>query len=198
MIEFDACLVLGHTQSKMQSVSKWDTFYSSGEDFISVRSNEIEVYSQLDIRKNSRCLDIGCGTGQLTRELYHMGFAPFGIDLSPVAIDLARARTVRDISYLACDLASLASANTALGGYSLVTCRMVLPFLSDAELEFVWNWALSPDGYFVVTLPTQAVASSAKASMSDADVRSKIPQSYTIKRIEDQRLVHYICSLSKS
>ena len=52
---------------------------------------EIVVQDLRERRKTGRALDVGCGTGNLVRELSGMGFDVSGIDLSPDMISTARA-----------------------------------------------------------------------------------------------------------
>jgi len=45
---------------------------------------------------NGRVLDVGCGAGRVALWLQERGHEVFGIDLSPLAIEVSRARGVRD------------------------------------------------------------------------------------------------------
>ncbi|AHF07391.1 class I SAM-dependent methyltransferase [Desulfitobacterium metallireducens] len=44
----------------------------------------------VDLSKGTRILDIGVGTGLLTKELYNKGVGVYGIDFSPKMLELAR------------------------------------------------------------------------------------------------------------
>ena len=44
------------------------------------------------LKAGSRVLDLGCGDGQFTSFLVSLGYEAMGVDVSPAAVDLARAR----------------------------------------------------------------------------------------------------------
>jgi SAM-dependent methyltransferase len=57
-----------------------------------------------------RAIDLGCGRGQYTPELARRGWEATGIDYVPAAIDAAKRKGVRDVTYVVGDVTDLASA----------------------------------------------------------------------------------------
>jgi SAM-dependent methyltransferase len=61
-------------------------------------------------RPLGRALDLGCGRGQYTPELAYRGWEATGIDYVPAAIDAAKSKGVRDVTYVVGDVTDLVSA----------------------------------------------------------------------------------------
>ncbi len=60
-----------------------------------ISSQEMSSFLQYaDPASPNTALDVGCGTGQLTRELWHRGYNVAGIDVAESAIMIAQALTV--------------------------------------------------------------------------------------------------------
>jgi 2-polyprenyl-3-methyl-5-hydroxy-6-metoxy-1,4-benzoquinol methylase len=102
-------------------------------------------------------LDIGCGSGQLSRELYHRGFSVVGIDASASALRIAQSLTVvprQQLSYFHFDIEQDDTAKLLQQPYSLITCKLVYAFIKDkaAFLDSVAQ-LLTPHGIFVVITP---------------------------------------------
>ncbi|HEY3413697.1 MAG TPA: class I SAM-dependent methyltransferase [Armatimonadota bacterium] len=93
-------------------------------------------------------LDVGCGTGTLTRLLAQRG-PVLGVDASAVAIEHARQAGGMDVAYEAADLTKAELA----GPYDLVVASEVLYYLVPEQREAVIGnlaRALSTGGQFVV------------------------------------------------
>lgn len=103
------------------------------------------------------CLDIGCGTGQLTRELSHRGYRCVGIDASASAVKRAQSLTAvpaEHLSYLRFDIEHDDMKLLPRAQYSLITCKLVYAFIEDREIFFSRvAQLLAPDGLFVVVTP---------------------------------------------
>lgn len=59
----------------------------------------------IDLRKDMRVVDLGCGNGRLTKELARCGARVLGIDSSESQIEIAR-QTYPDLSFELADAAS--------------------------------------------------------------------------------------------
>jgi 2-polyprenyl-3-methyl-5-hydroxy-6-metoxy-1,4-benzoquinol methylase len=139
---------------------RWSNVYKQGRDFQLVSSQEIDRFLSYALPEAPKtCLDLGCGTGQLTRELYHRGYKVLGIDASNEAIQRAKTLTTvpnERLSYVQVDLEydNLNEKTNSLAPYGLVTCKLVYAFIKDksAFLEKV-KTILHPKGVFVVITP---------------------------------------------
>lgn len=72
----------------------WTQCYSGGKDFRLCPVDALERAGKSLHGKRRLALDLGCGTGQLARELWHLGYIVLGIDVSRKAVELARRRSV--------------------------------------------------------------------------------------------------------
>lgn len=82
-----------------RSISMWD--HGSRKDIIPF----LEKY----LEKDSKVIDVGCGSGYGTYKLHEAGFKATGIDVSPKMIDLAKEQFSEDaIRYFTCDMSELA------------------------------------------------------------------------------------------
>ncbi|HTL68156.1 MAG TPA: class I SAM-dependent methyltransferase [Lacunisphaera sp.] len=101
-----------------------------------------------------RVLDAGCGTGGLLRRILreHPGWRATGLDFSPVACQLARARTAAEI--VEGSVLALPFANAAFEAIAScdVLCQVDAP--ERALREF--HRCLAPGGRLVLTMPAYA------------------------------------------
>lgn len=140
-------------------VNKWNKCYEFGRDFRFISPKALtRILSFLPDSAPRVCLDVGCGTGQLTREIHHRGFDCVGIDLSATAVKLARSLTVRSgIKYVVGDIERVSPLELGLSKYScgIVTCKYVFAFIINKEelLQRVKS-LLASDGIFVLISPT--------------------------------------------
>lgn len=104
-------------------------------------------------------LDMGCGTGILTRMLYHKGYDMIGVDISQEMLDEAYSKNTGekecDIMYICQDMCELDLYSTV--GTIISTCDSVNYLLEDNEIiscfEGVENY-LYPGGLFVFDFNT--------------------------------------------
>src|SRR5262249_12864547 len=102
--------------------------------------------ASLDVR--SKVLEVGCGTGQLTRSFTGRGFAVTAIDLSPAMIARARA-DVDDaaIEFTGCAFEDFSARDAAFDlVVSATACHWIDP-------EVMWSKAarfLGPDGWIAL------------------------------------------------
>lgn len=80
-------------------------------------------------------LDVGCGTGQLARDLYHRGYQVTGIDISTEAISQAQASTIytQGITFAVRDITKPPLPPCH---YGLITCKYVVAFIADRATFF--------------------------------------------------------------
>lgn len=80
-------------------------------------------------------LDVGCGSGRLSRRLFEQGFSVLGIDISPGAIHAARQRTVaadaagRSLRFEEADVAADDPPRLDAGPFHVVVCQLVISII---------------------------------------------------------------------
>lgn len=100
-------------------------------------------------------LDLGCGTGKLTRILNEKGYDMIGIDYSYEMLDIAKAQSNESILYLMQDMREFELYGTVRGIYSACDCMNYI--LEEDELREVFALAnnyLDPGGIFVFDVNT--------------------------------------------
>lgn len=149
----------------------WNQIYDNGTDFRAISQRDIDTMLEcIPSSEGTNSLDIGCGTGHLTRELWHRGFMPTGVDISESAIRLARLYTVLDdkeISYKVLNLETNNIADLMDKSFMLITCKLVYAFISDKAI-FLGNVVklLDKSGVFVILTPLKSQVSKEKAHIA--------------------------------
>lgn len=136
----------------------WDQAYIKSRDvlhrdYLALTTNNLSyILSKLQEENKKRtALDIGCGTGQVCRDLFHRGFDVMGIDLSGEAIKTAKGSTKylnKGVTFLQCDIEA---EKLSLETMDLIICKDTYAFIKDKK-AFVDN-ALSvmrPDSLLVI------------------------------------------------
>ena len=157
----------------------WSGLYDQGRDYTLIRSQEISNFLQYaDPASPNTALDVGCGTGQLTRELWHRGYKVAGVDISESAIKIAQSLTVvpaTELYYKRADIEQDAVADLPFQPYGLITCKLVYAFMRDkpAFLDNVVQ-LLDSKGVLVVITPLLETTPPEKkgiaASQEDVDL----------------------------
>lgn len=181
----------------------WDQEYSEDNDYRALSSIEYTLYLNLRLKYGSRpeltALDIGCGTGLLTRELFHAGFKVCGVDFSTEAIERARQRTIKNITYVTNNVMKV--ADFPHKNYTLVCCRLVWAFIEDKPmfLEKVLG-ILKRDGSLVITLVDKDAIERRFHIASDIHGTEALLQKHfaEIKRVREGHIVHFICTTPKT
>ncbi len=166
----------------MNTANDWSNYYSSGKDFVLINGHVItKILSYVDSNLAKSCLDLGCGTGQLTRELYHRGYTCLGLDMSEKAIEIAVASTNHSgLEYRCLDFENEPGNQSLLEGktYSLVTCKLVFAFIQNKE-QFLHNVKKVTDQNGVFAIITPTYTSSKDESPIAVDYKT------TLKLLED-------------
>ncbi len=100
-------------------------------------------------------LDLGCGTGQMTRRLAAAGFDMIGADASIEMLNVAREKSGEDILYLCQDMRSFELYGTV--AFAVSVCDSMNYLTSEEELVQVFslvNNYLDPEGLFLFDLNT--------------------------------------------
>lgn len=117
----------------------WDQQYKNLRDFKFASTSDVEIICSLievnhSAGKKPTFLDVGCGTGQLVREVFHRGFKATGIDTSNEAITIA----LRSSTFIGEGIDfSVGSAIEPFGKkYNLITCKHVIAFLDERTIFY--------------------------------------------------------------
>lgn len=136
----------------------WNKCYHSGKDFRLISGEAIDkILGYLKTDNLKTCLDIGCGTGQLSRELFHRGFNVVGVDVSDAAIARASSRTAfneKGLVYKQNNIEDATDDSIFKETYGLITCKLVIAFIKDKInfLKTVYS-LMKDDSIFVIITP---------------------------------------------
>ena len=154
----------------------WNIPYDNARDFTLISANEISDFLHfVSPQAPKKCLDIGCGTGQLTRELFHRGYTTTGVDIASSAIGIAQSLTTVSASQL--NYLQLNIEHTSITRldppYGLITCKLVYAFIQNKR-RFLAKVIrlLAPSGSFIVVTPLKESVPSTKQTIvaSHADI----------------------------
>lgn len=112
-------------------------------------SPKVKEFLSHFVTKDVNALDLGCGTGRLTHDLYDLGMNVIGIDLDHHMIDIAKAKypyiTFKELNML---------HGFSNPPYELITCfGNTIPHLNKEELIEIFSLIqkhLSNQGFFII------------------------------------------------
>ena len=104
------------------------------------------------IPTGGKILEIGCGIGNISRQLGHYGYFVTGIDSDPVSVDYANSKNTKsNIRFLNVNAEDYADNENS---FDAIICSEVLEHLvSPDSIIKLANKMLKDDGIFVVTVP---------------------------------------------
>lgn len=143
----------------------WNMGYKNERDYKWLPTSRLtHILDRIDIPKGAQVLDIGCGTGQLCRDLVHRGFKVKGVDRSNAAIHQAQQSTMLPnevIEFAVCDVEK--DDIDVDDRFDVIFCKYVLPFITDKDRFLQKIAALkAKNGYFIVISPDIASLPGAK------------------------------------
>lgn len=131
----------------------WNSIYKSGKDFGMLPDSVVDmILTYVNPKASKTFLDIGSGTGHLTRLLHDRGYTGLGIDVSGEAIAIAESRA-DSINYREFDV-DQEDVTLLTGPYGLITCKHVYAFIKHKN-SFLKNASglLEENGLFVLLTP---------------------------------------------
>ncbi|MBL4734487.1 MAG: class I SAM-dependent methyltransferase [Flavobacteriales bacterium] len=134
-------------------------FYRSESDYptLRIRHNYIlEMVNSLSLPSSPRILDIGCGTGEMVRDLMSPERQIYGLDISPNMIKIAQEKCAKpkvekcEVSLGTGDIENLAFDDQS---FDLVICSGVIEYLKDdnASLKELKR-VIKPEGYLIINV----------------------------------------------
>lgn len=178
----------------------WSNYYEQGKDFTLASSKSItKILGFVDPTLPKTCLDIGCGTGQLSREVYHRGYKVEGIDASSSAIRIAESLTTVSedkLAYVHFDFERDDITLLPQAPYSLIICKLVYAFIKNkaAFLDRV-SELLSPGGVFVIATPLlDNVPAEKKGIAVDYEVTMEfLKKTFRVTSYAEAGLTYFVC-----
>jgi ubiquinone/menaquinone biosynthesis C-methylase UbiE len=118
-----------------------------------MRDSTLELFRRAGLRPGMRCLDCGCGGGDVSFELARLvgsdGFV-LGIDIDELKLELARSEAA-DLRLGNVEFRRLSIDDGELRDFDVVYARFLLTHLRHPERIVEWMWAaLRPGGLLVV------------------------------------------------
>ncbi|MGW6558518.1 class I SAM-dependent methyltransferase [Streptomyces hydrogenans] len=134
--------------------TQWDTWYRERRavERLVTDAEADRFLHHVDRPACLSVLDVGCGTGSFSRQLFRWGHDVTGLDFSPVAIRTAQNRgTQARLRYGVHDFDEGAIPATLYpGSLDLIVCRNVLPFMDHQRFMTDARRWLRPDGQLYV------------------------------------------------
>lgn len=174
----------------------WDTNYDKQRDYLAFTTidiNNILSHVLPDAPKTS--LDIGCGTGQVPRELFHRGYQATGIDGSIKAIEIAQQSTIYDangIEYIHTIFESFAPPTT----YGLITCKYVIAFVEDKNVFLQKaEQLLDESGVLVIISPdiTSLPPERSSIAMPHGEMLEHLAKVFEVQCEKRNKDLYYFC-----
>ena len=141
-------------------------------------------------------LDLGCGTGKLTRFLAEKGYDMTGVDYSFEMLDIAREQSDPSILYLLQDMREFELFGTVRAVYSACDCLNYI--LEEEELREVFslvNNYLDPGGLFVFDINTPYKYEKLLAENTFAETREEGSFIWENSYYEDEKINEYNLTL---
>lgn len=126
-----------------------NTLYSNGKRCqIALEERVLFEYLENHVQPGSTVLDIGCGSGEITRQIQTKGYSVKGLDFSPVAVELAS-------KHIDCQRANLDEGIPfADNSFDVIWAGDVIEHVFDPLFVFKEiNRVLTPGGYLLCTIP---------------------------------------------
>lgn len=118
--------------------------------FIARRDMIFRLIKHLNIRKNSKILDIGCSGGRLIKCLGLKGFRNiYGIDISQKAINLCKKNGMKNVFIMDC-----AKTNFSNETFDIIIASDILEHIkNDASALAEWGRIMKPGGKLIIFVP---------------------------------------------
>ncbi|MFD7407992.1 class I SAM-dependent methyltransferase [Streptomyces sp. NPDC059866] len=144
-----------------------------GRSYHMLTDVELEHFTRrLGVRRGHVAVDVGCGSGVFSRQLYRFGYDVTGLDYAEAALAAARRTPLPGVRYLYHDLNEGDPPGLPPHGIDLVVCRLVLPFL-DKPYEWVRRvreYWLRPGGLLYLVVPVVGERAEQPGGMTEYEI----------------------------
>lgn len=181
----------------------WDRAYIFGKDYTPITNESLDkILSYLPEDGGKIAIDLGCGTGQLVRELAQRGFVVTGLDRSTEAVRLAKSdNNTNSIKYEIVDFEmDFVEKQNQLA--DLITCKYVYAFIEKRSvfLRNVQN-LLKPDSRFVIINPLKNTVPEHKKHITISSEKTKEELKEYFKLLDyydDGSDEYFVCKLKSA
>lgn len=136
----------------MNNTEFWNESYRNGFNYRQISDSDLELLLSKMTIKPKTALDVGCGTGDLARQLDNQQIITTAIDLSDEALKLARKYSQPNIRFINFDIEN--DSISTLGKYDLVTMKLVFKFIKNkSDIIQKIRKLLNNNGYLIVINP---------------------------------------------
>ncbi|HEX9897154.1 MAG TPA: methyltransferase domain-containing protein [Dehalococcoidales bacterium] len=111
----------------------WDSRMGEGNRFHKTLIEPVQL-KMLDIKPGMKILDVACGNGQFARKMAEMGAKVTAIDFSEKLIEIARAKSGKNINYQVIDVTKTADLRKLSGTkHDAIVCTMAFMDMKDIK-----------------------------------------------------------------
>jgi len=161
----------------------WDRRMGEGNEFHKtlIEPNQLKL---LDIQPGQKILDIACGNGQFARKMAEMGGQITAVDFSEKFIEIARAKSSKDIQFKVVDATKIGDLKT-LGRhkYDAVVSTMALMDMENIEILIAYlPKMMKKNGVFVFSILHPCFNSGENVLLHERDdLGGKITDRYAVR-----------------
>lgn len=136
----------------MHTKQFWNDSYKDGYSYRQISDDDVALFLSKMSPKPKYVLEVGCGTGELARQLGSFGLMTTAIDISDEAINRAQKISPSEIVFKTLDVEN--DLVSDLGKFDLITMKLVFKFIQDkgSFIEKLRN-LLNKNGYLVIINP---------------------------------------------
>lgn len=178
-------------------IYNWNNIFKNGRDYSYPTADFVYLVSLIKLKRKNLAVDIGCGTGQLTRDLLSYGFDEvIGIDGSKNALDIAksaldtdRIRYVTNTNLKRLNLKLIKGADLFITRYAF-TYIFKEPYIINVIFDSMNNSSV-----FVIINPNYQNLPENKKNISEpkTETLAKLSPFFNIKIIESSSDYIFIC-----
>jgi SAM-dependent methyltransferase len=138
-------------------------------------------------------LDVGCGEAAISMDLAERGYTTVGLDLSPTAIDLARAEAAkRGLTNATFDVADISDFTGYDGRFDTIvdsTLFHSIPVQArEGYLQSIVRAAAPGASYFVLVFDRASMPDGPANAVTDDELRDVVSKYWTVDEIRPARL----------